>query len=136
MKKFLPVVVVALLIAAGATPKASAWCKFNWSCGCNLSFEKGGESDCSIVISKHHYGQPPCEGCPYGYPIESYAAPQQQQQQQFPPAPKPADKKDGNQPAGYWNGGYGYNPYYTSPSTGYTTYPMGYGAAPSYWYGQ
>jgi hypothetical protein len=145
MKKILAVVVLAALIAGGTNQKASAWCKFNFSCGCNLTFEKGDPpgSTCSLAWTKTCNGQPGCgmalpsEHISGGYPQVIQPAPATPAQPAFPPAPKPAENREGNQPASYWN--YGYNTNYASPSTGYTMYPQtgyGYGGAPSYWYGR
>jgi hypothetical protein len=146
MKKFLPLVVLALLLAGATTQRASAWCKFNFSCGCNLGFEKGDSPGCcSWSFNKSSPGTPQCSGpqC-YGMALPAvepvYIAPSHQApagQPSFPPAPKPADQGSGNQPASYWTPSYNYTAPAATP--GYMMYPQtgyGYYAAPSYWYGR
>jgi hypothetical protein len=156
MKKFLAAAVLALLIAGASNQQASAWCKFNFGCGFNIGFEKGGDSTTTFSYSKVKQ-----DGCPGGHcatpvagpayygmglpvaaPAHVYAAPAHQAapatpaQPTFPPAPKPADSTSGYQPASYWN--YSQTGY-AAPTTGYQMYPnngYGYGNAPSYWYGR
>jgi hypothetical protein len=166
MKKFAVIAVLAVLAATGLSHKAMAWCKFNFSCGCNICFEKGGESCTSLTFSKtHHDGCGPggcAGGVTYGYPsdwvgrghAEPAAAPlpsrPDDEKAAFPPKPKPADEKPAFPPKpkpaderpndGNQPVGYwgpGYQYVPSSPSTGYTFYPQGgYGGAPSYWYGR
>src|SRR5262245_22181447 len=74
MKKFAVIAVLAVLAATGLSHKAMAWCKFNFSCGCNICFEKGGDSCCTMSFCKtHHDGCGPggCGGgVTYGYPSD------------------------------------------------------------------
>src|SRR5437868_6650798 len=44
MKKFLTMSVLALSLAAVSEQQASAWCKFNFGAGFNLSFESANNS--------------------------------------------------------------------------------------------
>jgi len=157
MKKFVLAAALAVVAAAALTQQASAWCKFCFNSGCNITLEHGGGHCLSFSCSSQDCCPTCCDGCcgPAcgGYPADwfphaapapvAHAAPPAVAPTgpvlpapTFPPTPKPADPpKTGNQPVSYTNYGYGYVP--ASPSSGYMFYPQsGYGGAPSYWYGR
>jgi hypothetical protein len=124
MKKMIVAAGLALALTASSRQEASAWCKFGFSAGVNLTYESTG---CNFSAGGFGW-QPnpsPYGGGPYGPPAAAYPG--------YAPYPVP---------------GYGYaQP--TAPAApaapaaaaapvrtqqvGYYFYSQGY--APSYWYG-
>ncbi len=126
MKRLIVAGLLALALTASSAQDASAWCRFNFSAGINISYESTGSNFCWTV---NRCSNPP-PACAYPACFPGYAA-------------------------GY-AGGYGGYPAYAynygnyggaapaapaaaaaAPATqqvGYYFYGQGY--APSYWYGQ
>ncbi len=125
MKKMIIAGALALALTATARQEASAWCKFNFNCGFNISYESTGcnyswcfTRTCNPPPCGYNYCGYPCYagGCFPGYgmpsPMYGYAP---AAAQQAAPAAAPAV-----------NAGY-------TQQVGYYFYGQGY--APSYWYG-
>jgi hypothetical protein len=119
MKKMFVAGLLALALTATGPQKASAWCKFSWSCGWNITYESTGTC-WNWCLSCRPNPPPPC--C-YGGGYAGY-------------------------PGGYGYAGYGYAAAPTAPAAApvattpaaYPTQQVGYsfygqGQAPSYWYG-
>jgi hypothetical protein len=122
MKKMIVAAALALALTATARQEASAWCKFNFSVGCNMSYESTGTCfgwgfNCQPNPAPCGYGACPSYpgygsyaygGYGYGGYAPHAAAPV------AAPAAAPA-RPQGTQQVGYY--------FYSQ------------GNAPSYWYG-
>jgi hypothetical protein len=144
MKRLITAAVLALAVAAGSNQQASAWCKFNMSCGFNICFESTGR--CCTFNFNSHSNPPPCfgggydpgfaaPGAPLAYdPGYAYPAPATP----APPAstPKTSSTATFQQAAYYPQAASGAASNYASAyGYGYGAgYGYGYGA-PAYWYG-
>jgi hypothetical protein len=106
MKRFVTLCALAVAILAIAEQKASAWTKFNFSAGVNLSYQ-GGDNCLLWGLAKSG----PAPGCEYGGAPMYYAPPMAQGYTAPMPAPVAPLAASTTQPVGYY--------YY----------------APSYWYG-
>jgi hypothetical protein len=122
MRKMMVAGLLALALTATGQQKASAWCKFSWTCGFNMTYESTGTC-WNWCLSCKPNPPPPCyNGCypgsygysGYGYGY-GYAA--------APAAPAAAAAAPATTaPAAY-----------QFQQVGYSFY--GQGQAPSYWYG-
>jgi hypothetical protein len=137
MKRFLIAGLLALAVTAASQQQASAWCKFNFSAGFNISYESSG----SCFTWGCSYYSPPCPypGCyappAYygGWDASHYAA-----------------AYAAHDSSAYAYGSYGgYSGYGSTPQApaantgqgytqqvGYQFYPQYGGQAPGYWYGR
>jgi hypothetical protein len=144
MKRLAIAGVLALGLMACSQQRASAWTKFNFSAGFNISYESSGfcfSSCCNWYSPPCPYGGPGFSGFggfpDYGHdglaayapeaataPASTFTAPKPTPASGSP-APK-ATSYSGTQPVSY--------SYYGQGSYGYGGYGPGYYQAPSYWY--
>jgi hypothetical protein len=114
MKKMIVAGMLALAMTAVAQQEASAWCRFNFNTGINISYESTG---CCYGWAFYHKSNPP--PCGYGYPSPycgyyggyspyGYAA----VPQAVPAAPAVMTAPAQTQQAGYYFYGQGYTPSY------------------------
>jgi hypothetical protein len=120
MKKMIVTGLLALAMTATSGQEASAWCKFCWSCGFNISYESTGCNTtwCFSRVSNPPPCYPSCNPCYSGYcgypgysPYPAYAYSPALPGTPAVAAPAPQQTQQ----------------------VGYTFYGQGY--APSYWYG-
>jgi hypothetical protein len=138
MKRVFVAGVVALALLAVTRQQASAWCKFNFGVGMNISYEAGGNTKSFLFYQRTSSPFP--DGGPwahggyavpayaYGYAYPAPAAPAAAPAAPAAPAPQvlpaPVPVSSGVQQTGYYGYGYGYG------------YDYGYGyATPAYYSG-
>jgi hypothetical protein len=113
MKRFVTLCALAVALLAVAEQKASAWTKWNFSAGINLSYQ-GGDNCLLWGLVKSG----PMPGCDYGCPPVCYAPQMYQGAAAGYTGPMPTQAAPQAAPAAT------------------TTQPVGYYYyAPSYWYG-
>jgi hypothetical protein len=118
MRKMMVAGLLALALTATGQQKASAWCKFSWTCGFNMTYESTGTCWNWCLSCKPNPPPPCCYGGysfysgGYGYPGYGYGY------AAAPAAPAAAPTA----PAAY-----------QTQQVGYSFYSQG--GAPSYWYG-
>jgi hypothetical protein len=136
MKKLLVLTVLALSVLALSGQQASAWSKFKFGVGANISWTCSGNS---LLWGAYQTSPLPGGGDPYGYPGPigygdpgysggpGYYGDNAAMNNQTGPAPAVQDPAAGQKikPVDYQNYWYGQNGYQ----------PVGYYQAPSYWYG-
>ena len=132
MKRMLVAAAVTLALTAATRQQASAWCRFNFSTGLNVSYESSGNSFSFLGFSKTSSPSPDCY---QGYGGGGYADPSAYGAYPAPgapgapaaPAPTPAAPAPGVQRTAH----YGY-PNYGQMNYGYTGQAA---PTPGYWYG-
>jgi hypothetical protein len=121
MKKMMVASVLALALTASARQEASAWCKFNFSAGINMSYESTG--CCYNWGFSCNPNPPPCGyggySCYAGYP-NVYGGAGYAPAYGYAPAQQAAPAATAANPS-------------RTQQVGYYFYGQGY--TPSYWYG-
>jgi hypothetical protein len=129
MKKILTAVLAALALAGSTTQKASAWCRFNFSTGVNISWESSGGYRKFLGFEKQSYPPP---GAAVGVAAPGYPAPGMAPAgQPEVPHPTPAGTSGLGVDNGVMRAAYLAHYYGRYSAQNYAS-PA---AAPSYWYG-